>query len=101
MLLDNSLLVSRVETPVDPADDKPRFTMLETIREYATGRLESSGEAEEIRRAHALYYLALAEAPCRAGSTRVGGAAPGGVCRAARRARRRFRGYGKWTTITP
>ena len=36
--------------------------MLETIREYAADRLQSSGEAEDIRRAHALYYLALAEA---------------------------------------
>jgi predicted ATPase len=38
-----------------------RFWMLETIREYATERLEASGEAEELRQRHALHYLALAE----------------------------------------
>ena len=61
-LVDNSLLVPRAEASVDQEDDEPRFAMLETIREYAAERLESSGEAEEVRRAHALYYLALAEA---------------------------------------
>ena len=55
-LVDNSLLVSRSE------DEEPRFAMLETIREYAAERLESSGEADEMHRAHALYYLTLAEA---------------------------------------
>jgi tetratricopeptide (TPR) repeat protein len=35
--------------------------MLETIREYAAGRLEDSGEAEELRRRHAQHFLALAE----------------------------------------
>ena len=35
--------------------------MLETIREYAVERLEESGEAEELRRRHAAYFLALAE----------------------------------------
>jgi DNA-binding CsgD family transcriptional regulator len=35
--------------------------MLETIREYARERLEESGEAETIKRAHAQYFLALAE----------------------------------------
>jgi predicted ATPase len=38
-----------------------RFWMLETIREYALERLEISGEAEELRRRHADYYLAFAE----------------------------------------
>jgi predicted ATPase/class 3 adenylate cyclase len=38
-----------------------RFWMLETIREYATERLEESGEAEELELLHAEHYLALAE----------------------------------------
>ncbi len=42
--------------------DGDRFSMLETIREYAAERLEESGEAEEIRRRHAEYFIALAEA---------------------------------------
>ena len=41
---------------------EPRFTMLETIREYALELLESSGEAEALRRRHLHYFLALAEA---------------------------------------
>jgi predicted ATPase len=41
------------------ADD--RFRMLETIREYASERLEASGEAADLRRRHAEYFLALAE----------------------------------------
>jgi len=35
--------------------------MLETIHEYARERLEASGEAEEIKRLHTEYFLALAE----------------------------------------
>jgi predicted ATPase len=38
-----------------------RFSMLETIREYAAERLEESGEADELRRRHAEHFLALAE----------------------------------------
>ncbi len=40
---------------------QPRFSMLETIREYALDRLEQSGEANEVRRRHAEHYLQLAE----------------------------------------
>ncbi len=43
------------------SDDEPRFSMLETIREYALERLAESGEAEIVRRQHAAFFLALAE----------------------------------------
>ena len=41
--------------------DEPRLVMLETIREYAAERLEQAGEAEGIRRAHAAYFVELAD----------------------------------------
>ena len=37
-----------------------RYWMLETIREYATDRLEASGEADELRKRHAEWLLTLA-----------------------------------------
>jgi predicted ATPase/class 3 adenylate cyclase len=55
-LLDKSLL-KEAEGPGGEA----RFTMLETIREYALEQLERHGEAEALRQRHAAYYLALAE----------------------------------------
>jgi len=56
-LADNSLL-QRVE---QQAGEEPRFAMLETIREYALESLEALGETEAARRAHAAYFLRLAE----------------------------------------
>ncbi|HKB20139.1 MAG TPA: adenylate/guanylate cyclase domain-containing protein [Gaiellaceae bacterium] len=38
-----------------------RYWMLETIREYAAGRLEEAGNADELRHRHALYVLELFE----------------------------------------
>jgi len=55
-LLDKSLL-RQEEGP----EGEPRFVMLETIHEYARERLQVSGEAEQTRRLHAEYFLALAE----------------------------------------
>src|SRR5262249_42689253 len=55
-LLDKTLL-RRDEGAVG----EPRFTMLETIREFAAEQLAASGEEIAIRRQHALYYLTLAE----------------------------------------
>jgi predicted ATPase/DNA-binding XRE family transcriptional regulator len=40
---------------------EPRFAMLQTVREYALGRLEESGELGRLRRRHAAYFLELAE----------------------------------------
>ena len=42
-------------------EGETRFTLLETLHEYARERLEASVEAEAMRRAHAAYFLALAK----------------------------------------
>jgi len=55
-LVDKSLL-----SQTGPAEAEPRFTMLETIREYGRERLQQSGEFDNTRRAHAAYCLVLAE----------------------------------------
>src|SRR5262249_47481827 len=55
-LLNKSLLKQQAG-----AAGEPRFTMLETLREYALERLEQSGEAETIRHRHADCFVALAE----------------------------------------
>ncbi|HLI06567.1 MAG TPA: protein kinase [Ktedonobacteraceae bacterium] len=55
-LLDKSLLLQ-----VEQDEEEPRLQMLMTVREYALECLQESGEAEQTYRAHALYYLALAE----------------------------------------
>jgi predicted ATPase len=44
------------------AEGEPTFRMLETIREFAGERLEASGEALAVRRAHLDYYIAIADA---------------------------------------
>jgi predicted ATPase/DNA-binding CsgD family transcriptional regulator len=46
-------------------DGEPRFSMLETIREYALERLEERGETENARRRHAGFYrdVVAANAP--------------------------------------
>jgi predicted ATPase/serine/threonine protein kinase len=54
-LVENSLLVQRGD------DAEPRFSMLETFREYGRDALRESGETEATQRAHAAYMLVLAE----------------------------------------
>jgi tetratricopeptide (TPR) repeat protein len=56
-LVDKSLLRQQ-----EQSSGEPRFTMLETIREYGLECLTASGEEPAVRRGHADYYLALAEA---------------------------------------
>lgn len=55
-LLDKSLLLQ-----LERDGEEPRLQMLMTVREYALECLQESGEAEQTYRAHAHYYLALAE----------------------------------------
>ncbi|HEX6655691.1 MAG TPA: LuxR C-terminal-related transcriptional regulator [Candidatus Limnocylindria bacterium] len=45
----------------DDEDSEPAFGMLETVREYARERLAAAGELAAASRAHAHYFLALAE----------------------------------------
>jgi len=46
---------------VEQVDKETRFFMLSTIREYALERLAESNDESATRRAHAAYYLVLAE----------------------------------------
>ncbi|CAA9549649.1 MAG: hypothetical protein AVDCRST_MAG49-1663 [uncultured Thermomicrobiales bacterium] len=55
-LVDASLLHQ-----TDPTAGEPRFTMLETVREFALERLEAHGETEALRERHAAHLMALAE----------------------------------------
>ena len=55
-LVDKSLLQQ-----IEQANGESRFSMLETIREYALEKLEASGEPEQMQRHHAAFFLAFAE----------------------------------------
>jgi predicted ATPase/DNA-binding SARP family transcriptional activator len=53
-LVDKSLVTA-------PASGETRFTQLQTLWQYATNRLEDSGEADTVRARHAAYYRQFAE----------------------------------------
>ena len=55
-LVDKSLLKR-----ITDEEAEPRFMLLETIREYARERLRATGQAEEVARSHAAYFLVLCE----------------------------------------
>jgi predicted ATPase/DNA-binding winged helix-turn-helix (wHTH) protein len=57
----SSLVDKNLLQLLDRAGAEPRFSMLETIREYALERLADSDEDAATRRAHAAYYLVVAE----------------------------------------
>ncbi len=56
-LVDHSLLVR-----LQVSHQQQRFTMLETLREYALEQLDTRAEFERLRNWHACYYLGVAEA---------------------------------------
>ena len=45
----------------DTLDEDPRFSMLETVGDFADECLVRAGEAEEVRASHARYYVGLSE----------------------------------------
>ena len=54
-------LLQREEGVVGVGVGEPRFMMLETIREYATEKLEASGELDAISECHCEYFVRFAE----------------------------------------
>jgi tetratricopeptide (TPR) repeat protein len=56
-----SLLNKNLLRQEEGPEGEPRFTMLETIHEYARERLQESNEADDMQRRHAEYFTALAE----------------------------------------
>jgi predicted ATPase/DNA-binding XRE family transcriptional regulator len=56
-----SLLDKNLLRQAEAADGEPRFTMLETIKEYALERLAQSRESELLWQRHAEHYVKLAE----------------------------------------
>ena len=56
-----SMVDKSLAQQVDQVDAETRFVMLSTIREYALERLAESNDEAATRRAHAAYYLVLAE----------------------------------------
>ena len=61
-LLASNSLVRRI----DADDSEPRFALLETMREYGIELLAAAGEENYTRKAHAAYFLVLAEEQGRA-----------------------------------
>jgi predicted ATPase/Tfp pilus assembly protein PilF len=60
----SSLLPSLVDKSLVQSNEingEPRFTMLETIREYALEKLAANGEADAARGRHLAYYTSLVE----------------------------------------
>jgi predicted ATPase/serine/threonine protein kinase len=56
-----SMVDKSLAQQVEQVDAETRFFMLSTIREYALERLAESNDESATRRAHAAYYLVLAE----------------------------------------
>jgi predicted ATPase/DNA-binding CsgD family transcriptional regulator/transcriptional regulator with XRE-family HTH domain len=60
-LAEKSLVLPAPRLDESGEDSEPAFSMLETVREYAWERLERLGELEAACKAHAHYFLSLAE----------------------------------------
>ena len=73
-LVDKSLVVALAMASPDASSADPRFTLLETVREYARQKLLDSGERLALQRRHAEFFAQLAESnrapPGQSGSVR-------------------------------
>lgn len=58
----STLVDSSLVRQVDVDSEEPRFSMLETIREFGLEQLAANGEDEETRQRHASWFLAEGEA---------------------------------------
>ncbi len=56
-----SMVDKSLAQQVEQVEGETRFVMLSTVREYAVERLTASDDESATRRAHAAYYLVLAE----------------------------------------
>ena len=65
-LVDNSLL-----RQIDGPNGEPRFLMVETIREFGLDALETAGDGDATRAAHAAFYQELAARALRAAADRT------------------------------
>jgi predicted ATPase len=62
MLVDSSLILrDPAEVIAAPNSGGPRFTMLETLREFGADRLDDAGEADLVRARHAAHFVEFAE----------------------------------------
>lgn len=61
-LHDKSLLLVERGTGADATTRRPRYRMLETVRQYAQHLLSESGDGEIVHARHLEFFLALAEA---------------------------------------
>lgn len=60
-LVDKNLIFRMDDTEAsDGSSDEPRFRMLTTIREFAAEALDTSGEADKVRRRHLDWLLSIA-----------------------------------------
>lgn len=57
----SSLVQKSLVQQVEDEQGEPRFTMLETLQEYASQQIEARNEASTTRRDHATYFMELAE----------------------------------------
>ncbi len=86
-------LVDKSWVVMEPDDGTARYTLLETVRQYARELLVEAGEAETLERAHGMHFLAFLE---RVEPQFVGGATDQALVARVRHARADIRAAAAW-----